>query len=100
MPNCDLHLFARTGHWAQYEQADPMWAARLGFSPADLTMSETVSPYVRDLSTALLVIDCSSLPDDEITTDDCAVSQALVRNPSVLTGTRYDDRRYPHDTAQ
>ena len=22
MPNCDLHLFARTGHWAQYEQAD------------------------------------------------------------------------------
>jgi pimeloyl-ACP methyl ester carboxylesterase len=22
MPDCDLHLFARTGHWAQYEQAD------------------------------------------------------------------------------
>lgn len=22
MPNCDLHLFARTGHWAQFEQAD------------------------------------------------------------------------------
>jgi len=21
MPDCDLHLFARTGHWAQYEQA-------------------------------------------------------------------------------
>lgn len=21
MPRCDLHLFARTGHWAQYEQA-------------------------------------------------------------------------------
>jgi len=22
MPRCDLHLFARTGHWVQYEQAD------------------------------------------------------------------------------
>jgi pimeloyl-ACP methyl ester carboxylesterase len=22
MPDCDLHLFARTGHWAQFEQAD------------------------------------------------------------------------------
>jgi 4,5:9,10-diseco-3-hydroxy-5,9,17-trioxoandrosta-1(10),2-diene-4-oate hydrolase len=22
MPDCDLHLFARTGHWVQYEQAD------------------------------------------------------------------------------
>lgn len=22
MPQCDLHLFARTGHWAQFEQAD------------------------------------------------------------------------------
>ena len=46
------------------------------------------------------VIDCSSRPDDEITTDDCAVSQVLMRNPSVLTGTRYDDRTYPHDAAQ
>ena len=46
------------------------------------------------------VIDFSSLTDDEITTDDCAVSQVLMRNPSVLTGTRYDDRTYPHDAAQ
>ncbi|MFJ7218852.1 alpha/beta fold hydrolase [Amycolatopsis sp. NPDC098790] len=22
LPDCDLHLFARTGHWAQYERAD------------------------------------------------------------------------------
>jgi len=40
------------------------------------------------------------LPDDELTTDDCGVSQVLMRNPSVLTGTRYDDGTYPRDAAQ
>ncbi|MCW2610026.1 MAG: 2-hydroxy-6-ketonona-2,4-dienedioic acid hydrolase [Cryptosporangiaceae bacterium] len=34
MPDCDLHLFARTGHWVQFEQADRFnamvldWVAR------------------------------------------------------------------------
>src|SRR5450755_3456321 len=37
---------------------------------------------------------------DEIVTHDRIVSQALMRNSSVLTGTRYDCRTYPYDGAQ
>ena len=37
---------------------------------------------------------------DEIITYDCIVSQDLMRNSSVLTGARYDDRTYPNDAAQ
>lgn len=31
MPNCDLYLFANTGHWVQWERADEFNAATLGF---------------------------------------------------------------------
>ena len=73
----------------------PLFAVQIAVSPV---MSRRGPRAAGDHPRA--VIDCSSLPDDEITTDDCAVSQVLMRNPSVLTGTRYDDRTYPHDAAQ
>jgi pimeloyl-ACP methyl ester carboxylesterase len=31
MPNCDLYLFANTGHWVQWERSDEFNAAALGF---------------------------------------------------------------------
>lgn len=31
MPNCDLYLFSKTGHWVQWERADEFNAATLGF---------------------------------------------------------------------
>jgi 4,5:9,10-diseco-3-hydroxy-5,9,17-trioxoandrosta-1(10),2-diene-4-oate hydrolase len=31
MPNCDLYLFSRTGHWVQWERADEFNAATIAF---------------------------------------------------------------------
>ena len=31
MPNCDLHLFSRTGHWVQFERAEEFNAATAAF---------------------------------------------------------------------
>ena len=91
VPNLDR----RVGRSAAAPRSAPLFAVQIAVSPV---MSRRGPRADGDHPRA--VIDCSSLPDDEITTDDCAVSQVLMRNPSVLTGTRYDDRTYPHDAAQ
>jgi 4,5:9,10-diseco-3-hydroxy-5,9,17-trioxoandrosta-1(10),2-diene-4-oate hydrolase len=31
MPNCDLHLFSRTGHWVQWERAEEFNAVTTAF---------------------------------------------------------------------
>lgn len=44
MPNCDLYLFSKTGHWVQWERADEFNAATAGFLtrhvPAGFTASQ------------------------------------------------------------
>ncbi|WP_280232869.1 alpha/beta fold hydrolase [Nocardia cyriacigeorgica] len=35
MPNCDLYLFARTGHWAQWERAELFNTLAVGFLKAE-----------------------------------------------------------------
>ena len=35
MPNCDVHLFSKTGHWVQWERADEFNAMVVAFLAED-----------------------------------------------------------------
>jgi len=35
MPNCDLYLFSKTGHWVQWERADEFNAVVTAFLQQD-----------------------------------------------------------------